>query len=104
MAVDPVIAELLRGFFNQDPQAAAHNIFGPMMGRNNNYGEWLRGNVGNWFNQYKGQLDQNPEMQLIDYFKTINPMQMFQSLAPRQRGENPAAFSPGVKYLDGGRF
>ena len=100
MAVDPVLAELLRGFFNQDPQAAAANIFGPLMGRNNNYGEFIRENVGSWFNQYKGQLDQNPEMQLTDYFKTINPAQLFANLAPRQRGLRPDLYSPSVKYLE----
>ena len=98
--MDPYLEELLRGFFNQDPQAAAANIFGPMMGKNNNYGEFIRGNVGNWFNQYKGQLDQNPEMQLTDYFKTINPAALFAGLSPQQRGERPGLYSPGVKYLE----
>ena len=100
--MDPALQAILNSFLNSQPQAGFSNMFGPLINsRNQNLGNFAQGQYGRLYNQFLGQMPQNPTGTWMDFLGNQDIMSMFQNQTPRQRGENPSAFAPQVKWLPG---
>lgn len=93
---------LAMAFFGQNPLAAFFNRFGGAGGFGNR-AEFIRGRFNPLYSQYQSQLPQNPNQTFLDFIQPFNLDQEFNSLAPRQRGENPGLYAPRTIFR-GRRF
>ena len=99
---DPLLQGIIDAFLNSNPTAAFQTVFNPMLhGRNSNFNSWLGSQANDYQNQFLGTLSQNPEANYMDFLKMQNPVQMFQAMSPRARGEHPGTFAPPVRFIGG---
>lgn len=72
----------------------------------NAFKEYFRGQTGNIYNQYLGQIGSRALMGaapsktagFTDYLADYPWLKNFQKLSPAQRGEQPARFAPRLRY------
>ena len=99
---DKMLQDLIDAFLKGNPRAAFNTVFNPLLGSNNrNFGSWLNNQADDMQNRYLGTIASNPTGNYYDWLKTQHPLDVFQSLAPRARGENPGLYSPSLKWAPG---
>lgn len=99
-----LLSELEQAYYNANPDAAYQYWFAPFLGKNNPFGKWLGDEYEDYYGQYKAQVGTAPNLQFLDFLAGVNPQQEWNAMAPSQRGERSAQYSPQLmwKNLFGG--
>ena len=99
-------SSFLQGFLEDNPNVLYLGSL-ELAGKNrtsNAFKEYFRGQTGNIYNQYLGQIGSRalmgavPSQTFTDYLVDYPWLKNFQKLSPAQRGEQPTRFAPRLSY------
>ena len=109
---DAITNEMIQAYLRNNWGSAFNTAFAPQLTKRNPFGNWLRGEQGNYFDQYSGMVAQNPNWNYMSFLQGANdnagnpagwggidPQKDWLSMAPSQRGQSTGRFAPPVRWL-----
>jgi len=60
---------------------------------------WLGGQYSKLYSRYAAQQPENPNLTWVGWLTNQNPIQSYQAIGYRERGENPSRFAPRVRFV-----